>query len=376
MQIHGKGFFPALIYAFLGLLLFFLLTLTFNSHVLLLKVESGLVNVPIETIQAPTHGIIDEIYAKEGDRVAKNGLLVTINNVELTRELELARLQVADAKLMVDYYQTLLATELQKQRIYRLIGTSRLTSANASYAVSLQEMLIAKDNIKRMQALHDQHFVSDANWQLLNARYKQSQLKLQDVKAQKALEYHSLNSLDYGIYFTGNKLEGKAQDIKAELNAAHERWLINEKKLAIYETSMKALQIKAPFAGKVIHILKSSGNSIDNSKPIMLLEQSSINKNIIAFLTQNEVLHIRLNDKVKIYIPGLDKTFIGNVTEINRTQGLIDDNNGQYLWRDLYTDRSALAKITIDGKTNDAFNRQTYAGMPAIIYFRRRTTMF
>ena len=106
-------------------------------------------------------------------------------------------------------------------------------------------------------------------------------------------------------------------------------------------------------------ILKSEGNTTDNMKPIILIEKESEKKQIIAYLTQDEIIHIG-RDNVKIYLPALGKTFVGNIVEINRTDGFIDEINAQYRWRDFQIDRSA--KIVVNIQENDSFfNKSGYA---------------
>ena len=131
----------------------------------------------------------------------------------------------------------------------------------------------------------------------------------------------------------------------------------------------------APFSGKVTQILKSEGNTTDNIKPIIFIEKERSEKQIIAYLTQDEIIHIGL-ESVKIYLPALGKTYVGNIVEINRTDGFIDEVHAQYRWRDFEIDRSA--KVTVEVKQNDRdkFEKIAFAGMPVIVYFPKKHVIF
>jgi len=96
-----------------------------------------------------------------------------------------------------------------------------------------------------------------------------------------------------------------------------------------------------------------------------------VNKNIIAYLTQDEIIHIGSSRQVKIYIPSSGKTYRGKILEINRTDGFIDEIKAQYRWRSFQLDRSAMVTISVMGMDQKNFNQQVFSGMPAIVYFSK-----
>lgn len=376
LNLRKKRNLPFLAYCGLGIILFFILVIIFNTYVIHLKVETAVVSVPIETISAPVSGFIEQLFVAPGNQVQKGSPLVKLENIEIERYLQIARIEKEESQLNVDYYQNLLSNEIQRVTIYKNIGSNRVTSAAAMANVAKQELSSALKNMNRLKKLYNKHYLSEANWDVALNNYYNAKDKMKSTLAQMNLENNSLNSVEAGMYFTGNKIEGSSNDLKVEIDAAKKRLRINESKVQFYEKILAKLTLLAPFDGKVTQILKSVGNTVDNAKPILLIEQTNTNKKIIAYLTQEEILHLNSRRKVKIYIPSLGKVYQGTIININRTDGFIDEVKAQYQWRNINFDRTATVTIDVSKKDEVSFNREIFAGMPAIIYFPRKFTFF
>lgn len=376
IKFYKKINLPALLYICAGSMLFILLLLTFNSYVLNLKVETAVVNAPLEPITSPIAGYIAEIFVVPNTIVKRGMPLFKIENFDLEKEWQLARLQAEDAKVHVSYLQQLLNNEQQRLIIYKDIGSNRVASAQALVDIAKRESSIAEKNLARMRKLHEHHYLSEVNWDNALTNVSSAKEKLNSALAQMNLENSSLQSVQNGMYFTGNKLEGKEKDINAELTTARNRLTVSLNRVKVYEDFVRKLTLTAPFDGKVIQVLKSAGNSTDTTKTVILIEKLNTNKEIIAYLTQNEIMSLRLNGKVKVYIPSLNHTFHGTISNINRTAGFVDEMNAQYRWRDLYSDRSGTVTITISANEQIHFNEKVISGMPAIIYFPRKFFLF
>lgn len=359
-------------YITLSLVLLFALLSTFNTYVLHMKIEMAVVTSPLETISSPLAGQIRDLYVEPGLKIKKGAPLIKIENIELMKELKMAQLNAEDARLNVIYYENLLKIEQQRLKVYENVGSSRLASAEAAAHIAKEEYASAKKNQIRMETLHKKHYLSEADWDLVVAKYRTADDKLKSATAMKELEQHSLNSVVQGLYFTGTKLEGRQQDINVELEVAKNRLKIHEERVRVYQELTNKLTLNAPFDAVVLQVLKTVGNNTDTTKPLLLLERSNTSKSITVYLTQTEVLHLRLNCQVKIYIPAMGRTYHGMVTEINRTSGFIDEVRAQYRQRDIDLDRTAIAIVTIELRDQNQFNREVSAGMPAIVYFPKQ----
>jgi multidrug resistance efflux pump len=372
--LFNKRSLPPLTYFLLGTFLFGSLGIIFNVYVIHLKIETSVVSVPIETMMSPAAGFIKEVLVTPGTQVKKGDLLMKIENIDVERDKQLARVEVEDSKLTIAYLQKLLANEQNKLNVYKTIGSNRVASTQAIVDMSQQEVLTSKNNLSRMRFLLKKHYVTPANWDEALTKYKSAEEKMKSATAQRNIESNSLSATDNGLYFTGQKLEGLVGELTAQIEAAQKRLLLNQERVTIYEEMLRKLTLAAPFDGKVTEVLKSVGNTTDSVKPVLILAQTQAKKTIIAYLTQDEITHVSVAGKVKFYIPSVGKSYHGRIMSIDRTAGFVDAINAQYRWRDLQIDRSATVIIEIAKQDEKNFNRNVLAGMPAIVYFSRKFT--
>lgn len=369
-------FFPPLFYILSGLSLFYSLIIIFYTYVVRLKVEAAVVNTQIETMVAPVGGYITDVYVQLDQHVKKNSPLLKIENIDLERRLLLAKVRLDESKLAIDYYQQLLKNEQQRLNVYKKISQSRIQSAQAVVNVSHQQVNTNERELKRYIELHKKHYVSESNLEEIRTKYENSKDNLQNALAQQNIEHQSLKTIKKGMYFTGNKAEGIGRDLHAKLVSAKNRAVLNEDRVKIYERLINKLIIAAPFDGKITQILKSAGNTTDNIKPIIFIEKIKADKTVVAYLTQDEVIHIGASAKVKIYVPSSGKTYHGNIMKIDRTDGFIDTVKAQYQWRDFQVDRSAMVTLALQTDEQKKFNKQVFSGVPVVVYFKKKWAFF
>ena len=360
-----------ILYIISGCIMLFILLMSFYTYFLRLKIESAVVSAPIETIVAPLSGYITSVFVSLSEHVKKGQPLMKIENLDLERELQLSRVNLDESQLNIDYYQRLLMNEQQRLKIYQKIGHNRVVSAKTSVNIFAREVLNEKNNYDRFKLLYKKHYVSKSQLDAQFTQYLRAKEKFKYAKSQKRIEHNALHALDQGLYFTGNKAEGIERDLYAELEMAQKKVKLNENKVKIYENLIDKLIIRAPFDGKITQIIKSAGNTTDNIKPLIFIEKSNTNKNIFAYLTQDEITKIVAYKNVRIYIPASGKTYHGEVLEINRTEGFVDAVKAQYRWRDFQLDRSAMVTIGVKNSDQKAFVQYAFAGMPAMIYFTK-----
>ncbi len=362
---------PLLFYFIGGAILLVCFSVLINTYVLHLKVTTAVVSAPIETMHAPLSGMIKTVYVTEGQPVKPGDPLLTIENFDLEQKARIAKINIAAAESNLAYYHHLLDNEQKRLTLYKKIGHNRVVSAQATADISQKKLRIAHSKLKRLTPLLKQHYISQAVWEAQEGQYKSAQQAVTQAQAIEHIEHQALRAIDQGLYFTGGKTEGRERDLLAKLHAAEEQVHFNKLRAKVYQQLIKKLTLRAPFNAKIMQILKSVGNTTNNNNPLLLLENTQIKKTLIAYLTQQEVQQLKAANKATIYIPATGTTYRGKITEINRTQGFIDEINRQFRWRDLQTDRSAKVMVALDPRDQAAFNQQTFAGMPAIVYFTK-----
>ncbi|MBA3661983.1 MAG: HlyD family efflux transporter periplasmic adaptor subunit [Gammaproteobacteria bacterium] len=369
-----KRFTPASLYSLSGIILLIILLLSFNTYILHLKVTTAVIAATIEPIHAPLSGYISHVYIKQNQVITKGSPLAKVENNDIEKDLQMAKLAFEEAQCTVDYYQTLLRNEQDRLKLYQQVGQNRIAAANATVDIAKAEYTTTKKQFGRLQPLFKKRYLSQSDWDIVEAKLRTADDKLKNVTALMHLEHDALQSVDKGIYFTGNKVEGRIQDLEAEIVAAKKKLSINRARVEMYTQFAQKFVITAPFTGRVVQLFKREGSVIENTKPLLLLQEMGAKKQIVAYLTQNEVTHLRMRARVKVYVPALNQIFHGKVVEINRTHGFVDEVNAQYRFRELGIDRSA--QVTIELQNSAAKNNKVMAGLPAIVYFSRSFNLF
>jgi hypothetical protein len=106
------------------------------------------------------------------------------------------------------------------------------------------------------------------------------------------------------------------------------------------------------------------------NEPVLTVEKTS-SPTILAYLTQDEVLSIGINDSAKVFIPGLDSHIQATVTKIDRSSAFVDSGTSRYEWNDR-TERTALVSLKLESVAQR--HDDISAGLPAVVIFPKRST--
>ena len=128
--------------------------------------------------------------------------------------------------------------------------------------------------------------------------------------------------------------------------------------------------ITAPFPGRVVKIYQTSVGNAAKDEPIILFERSD-QMFVTAFLNQQEILQIGLNDIAKIYIPAIDKSITAIVTRIDRKSLSLNKSSTHYMWRDKEA-RSGAVHLWLDLDSLQETGIRT--GLPVVTIFNRKPT--
>lgn len=353
------------IYALLSIIVAILIITIINAYVIHLKVNTAVVSAPIETMSAPSAGMLAEAFVTPGQKVKKGNPLFRVDDTDLQQNLELARIQVEETKFELAHQENLLVNEQQRLAIYQTIGTNRQESAQAKVEKLKQSTILAKKNLERFRVLRQKNYASDLNVDEATEKYNEANRGLQSAVADLGVETASLRAVDKGSYFTGNKLEGAVTDIKANVDAARHKLELNKSKLHVFENTYKKLTMQAPFDCRIIQLTKTVGNTVEKGEPILLLEPFNNDATITAYLTQEELSNVGLGEKANVFIPGLGKSYDGQVINIDSGTGAISGGKTTYQYH-LQNDDDRSVRVTL------AVDEALPHGSPAVVYFPRK----
>jgi multidrug resistance efflux pump len=364
-----KSLFIGLAYLVLGGALLAYVVSTLYSHFFLLVIESAVISDPIEVVQAPISGILDKVYVEVGSKIQAGKPLLRIKNSGLLEVVEFSQSRVDDAKLKLAEQQRLLAAEKKQLLIYKKIGNALLKAEKAKIQEIEKKIEFAKTQWARLRRLQTKGAVSQLKREEAEYAYKIALEELKVAKSKYKVAYDGLSAIKIGRFFSRGQLEGKVPELETAVFVAKRRLQLEREKLTAARTHIKKLVFMAPFDGRLVKVLKSTGNTIKDGDPLVLIERFD-ERVIDAYLTQEEVTQVKLDSEEKAYIPALDRFQMVRVDKIDRTTGFIDDIQSRFHWRGP-RERSAYVKLVIEGMEAEEIRTTFPAGTPVVIYFHK-----
>jgi len=160
--------------------------------------------------------------------------------------------------------------------------------------------------------------------------------------------------------------QSTTEKIRSELAKQETELTASKMRVENLGKALSRLQVKSPFNGRVIEIRKPVGSSVIYKEPLLVLERTG-KPTIDAFLTQDQILKVALEDTASIYIPSLKQKAEAKIIAINRTASNLDTLGSRYLWQEPDA-KSARVELEIIGHDN----AKTWpAGLPVTVLFKR-----
>ncbi len=351
-----------------GALLAYVLS-TLYSHFFLLVIDSAVISEPLEVVQAPISGILDKIYVEVGSKIQAGKPLLRLQNSGLLEVVEFLQNKVDDAKLNLAEKQKLLAAEKKQLQLYKKIGNALLKAEKAKIKEIETKIEFAKTQWNRLRHLQTKGAVSQLKREEAEYTYKLALEELKVAKSKYKVASEGLSAIKIGRFFSRGQLEGKVPELETAVFVAKRRLELERQKLTAARTHIKKLIFMAPFNGRLVKVLKSTGNTVKEGEPLVLIERFD-ERVIDAYLTQEEVTQVKLDSKEKAYIPALDRFQMVRVDKIDRTTGFIDEIHSRFHWRGP-RERSAYVKLVIEGMEAEEIRKTFPAGTPVVIYFHK-----
>ncbi len=350
-----------------GMSLLVYIIFTIYANYFSLEVDSGVVTAPIEKIVSTTDGQITKVSIDINELAVKGRKLITIEDAKVERDIELAKVKIERIRSELEQKQQELSIERDKLDDYRYVTLNMIDELNASIdSLNKQKKYAARD-VERYNNLIKDNYVS---WQIFdNAKSLVATIEgdLDNKKLELEKYQTLLKKINAGRYFTGERFEGKSSELEAEVNRLKEEVSLTTRELVALYDHRERLTIEAPSRGRLVDMLKTVGSSTKRGETIALFEREE-NRVIEVYLTQEEVIDIRMGNKARVYFPSKDIVVNTFVHSIDRTEAYIDEIDSRYNWRGVQ-DRTAKVTLEILGYSEDEIREQFTPGLPAVVIF-------
>jgi multidrug resistance efflux pump len=364
----------AALYLTIGLFVFGYAAVIAYTNFVRMEVDSAVIASPIESVRSQVNGRI--IYGKyrQGDRVPKGALLLSVVDNDLERQIDMASIDIKDKSAQKAALDRQLIEELERVTAFSKVEDKNLDQITLEIQSLEAQVKAAQALHQRLAHLFKQGFttatqVESAEKQMIAAQ-KLAQAKGVELQTRRSLATYNAGSRLYN----GQGFSGDRAKIEAQAFLAREHVSVAEKKLQALLDHRDRLAVYAPYAGTLQELPRADGSMVRMGDVLAVVENPK-SREIWAFLRQDEVLSVGLGDEVGIYLPGLSELRKAKVLRIDRTIGFVNEMNSTYVWRGP-RDRSAkvILEFTDTGKRAQDDNYRT--GMPAVAIFSTRPTNY
>lgn len=359
-----------------GLMMFGYAALLGYSNFFRLEVQTAVISAPIETVASVSDGRIAWSGAKPGESVRAGDVIVSVVDSELERDLELADIAVKERKAQLLFLKNRQADELARMRSLTTLESKNLDQARIEVETIEAQLQAAEQQLGRVAHLHRKGFSTDARLEEVEKLVATLKKTLESRRVELKSRVELANQNDGRWHYTGNDIVGNLSQIESQIRLAEHETALTQRKLEALQTQKKRLAVRAPFDGTVLELPHIDNGAVRRGDVIAILEQRR-QRQVTAFLTQDEVLRVGRGDEVVLYVPALKESLKGRVIQIDRTSGFVQEQlkaqPPNYRWRS-NVDRSAKVIIAFADPARVQDVERYRSGMPVVVVFPRNSS--
>lgn len=368
-RLPFKTIFMTLAYVFFGVAIFSYLALLLYSNFFRLEVKTSVISTEMRTIKTPVDGVVNAAHLKIGAQFERDQKLFSYEDTSLEKEIIVAKREVKQARKSLWRAKKRHQIENERMSRYQIIGSTDKNITEAKLSALRVALATADANLSRIQEQHLNNTPSLARYEIALAeqakaasRIKQTELLLERNAALAATSpKHNSNYIEFTT---------DLDLLTVDLEMAYSQLEVEIDKLNNLLSNKSKTIITAPFPGRVTKIYQASVGNSAKDEPIILFERSD-RIFVTAFLNQQEILQIGLNDIAKIYIPAINKNITAVVTRIDRKSLLLNKSSTHYMWRD---DKIRNGAVHLSLNMDTPQNTGIRTGMPVVTIFNRKST--
>ena len=338
------------------------------AHFFKLEVDTAVVAAPIEVVSAHSDGRILLADIAPGDRIAAGQTLGRLADSALDHQLDLAVIAVERARARRDFAARRLEAVGLGTRDRDVVSDNNRDRTAALVAALETRLNLARSRHARLDGIYRQGWTTITEVEAAADTVAALEAELAVLQIDLGEYDETTTETTADSLFDYVRMEQDQADLAAELLLAEDELMLARQELDALQAHRRRLDLVAPFDGRVIDIHHPAGAGVLRGDDILTVERDEA-RTIEAFLSQDEILSVGLDDRATIYLPALDRRVPATVARIDRTTGFIDEQRGRYSWRGP-DDRSGRVVLAFAEPT---VATDIGAGLPAIVIFDRRS---
>jgi multidrug resistance efflux pump len=364
------------LYAVIGLFVFGYTALLGYTNFYRMEVQTAVISAPVETVTAQADGRVEWTRLQPGDTVKSGDVILNVVDNLLEKEIELADITINERKAQLVFMKRRQANEFERMKGFASVESKNVEQAKLDVDGLRAQLTAAEQLYGRVVILHKKGFATDSK--LEEAEKQIATLKATLESRQVELKSRAELAVNLGgkYHYTGQNMVGDVDQIEAQIRLAEHEVMIAQQKQSALANHRNRLSVRAPFEGTILEIPHVDRGAVKRGDVIAIMEQRR-QREVTAFLNQEEVNRVGLGDEALLFVPALGETLKGRIQRIDRTTAFVREQNQAqapgYRWRGP-TDRTA--KVTIGfadpAKVQDADKYRS--GLPVVVVFPQRAT--
>lgn len=366
-RIPVKTIMMSAIYCVVGLLAFSYLAILFYSGTMRMEVRSAVVSAPLATLKMPVDGIIRPVRFEMGAVVRQGQEIARIENANFLGDLEDAKIELASAMRRQKRAEEKYRIEASRMKLYQVISRTDKQIARARVEAAGEALIAADSAYERLSILFEKQLVTAGKLETATKERAQIEARLKD--AQLELERATaMDSVSDRKHFNHKEFVADLDIFALEIEEANSAVKTAHSRLEKLERLRDAMAIVAPYDGRIVSIQQAAHTNVLRNEPLLTIEQR-IDPTVTAFLDQEQVLQIGLNDTAKVFLPSLGQHIEATVVMVDRNSTFINSKGSHYAWKE-GKEKSAAVSLKLDLASID--RQQISAGLPAVVVFSKR----
>lgn len=363
-------------YALAGFVVFGYAGVLGYSNFYRMEIQTAVITAPLETVTAQADGQVALTGLRPGDTVRAGDVVVNLIDNQLEREIELADIEVKARKAQLAYLKTKQFEELERLKGYAAVEMKNVRQSKVELQGLQEQLRVVEDQHARLKILFDKGFATETK---LDDAAKQV-IELKSLIERRRIELVARADLaeqNFGKrLYTGQTIEGESEDVEGRVRLAEHEISLAEQRRDAWVRQRERSAVVSPFDGTILEIPRIDRGAVRKGDVLAIIEQRQARR-VTAYLNQDEILKVGLQDEALIYIPAIGETVRGRVVKIDRTSGFVREQdqrqNPGYGWRGPH-DRSAKIEIEFEDMRKVEDPERYRSGLPVVVVFEQRST--
>lgn len=355
-------------YLCLGVVVFGYVGILIYTNTMRLEVSSAVISAPLMSLKMPVSGRVIPTNMKTGEMVLEGDVIARVVSDKLELELVSKRIEYVEKErsqaLSLEKYEL----EKGRMQLYQVISQTDEKIALARVNAAKSELNAADNAVARMNS-----FVGDV---ISKSKFEEALNRQSAAEAQlQEMEYileraTTMNTVSDRKYFNHKEFVADLDMLALEIESANIALKYVHSQIEQIEQRRDSLVIKAPFNGRIV-AAKQVGDALIAQHDVLLTIEKHQMPTVTAFLSQDEILSVGLEDQAKVFLPAIGESVMARVVRIDRSAAFLSSDTSLYTWREGDA-KTAAVMLKFDEGLPSGINPS--AGLPAVVIFSKRST--